>query len=882
MRFTRLSTLFLLCSMFIINLVVSYFYYTLCIEEIVSLSNQIKIGVSNKYNYTREQYKALVDGTIALVRIPWITIPMVARSRYMSILSNISRQFESDTADATIRKQPYGILLSGPPGSGKTTLAIKLSQHLLTVMGEIPSADKIVTLNETDEYQSEYRSDHKVVIFDDLDQETSSVGNTKNPYRKIIDFINNIRKTALNPNLEMKGSVQIQPDIVIITTNNKLQTQDGFGQIIGCPTWVKFPGAIMRRLKSNICADLRNGERVYGYFSENNPKLRNLEKASKYMELFNEIDINDLFSLVEKDFIQHMNDQESFIKYVNDSFEPTIKESPSKMLLKHMSLSIPMTIKDLFRGWNWSKERQIVAQASQDSFIKYVNHSYKFTFKQLSSKIFLQYMPLSIPMTIKDLFRRWNRPKDRELVAHASQDENIKISNLKSEQSIDKPIIQSYNSDDFFSDHFNQIDLTNMIITDNEPSLSLQAQFYIKHHSRRGGIGYDKSVFEYIINNNSDHRMSQYYAIFLGGYIEGSYSSIYGIDRVHLLYGNGPSFDPNKVALELISIDEVKIIYNIKQRESLTSKIQCKRRLISNKSPDDKDELVAHSSNEIDSKYFEHIILTILSFVILILFSSYHISLLFIMICFIIIYIINMHHELEIIQFEIGNIKLQKLGQDTHIIRIEGLLTSKTSKTFPKTIETHKQYEKDFDLDLPSNITVCDDNNSSHSTQLNSNNIDDHKVLVENLSLKLKSFIESEYLGSDLLIRQKELKVICLTKSWINPFFIHKNKINLCKGSCPSFKECYAQMLAYYHYIQGFPEDILVYREVSIEDVGSCDLVFYNKSTNTFSFLEAKIKGDLHVKSQSQSRCTSFRKVYPDFESKGFCYTRVTGLKRTV
>ena len=820
MRFTRLSTLFLLCSMFIINLVVSYFYYTLCIEEIVSLSNQIKIGVSNKYNYTREQYKALVDGTIALVRIPWITIPMVARSRYMSILSNISRQFESDTADATIRKQPYGILLSGPPGSGKTTLAIKLSQHLLTVMGEIPSADKIVTLNETDEYQSEYRSDHKVVIFDDLDQETSSVGNTKNPYRKIIDFINNIRKTALNPNLEMKGSVQIQPDIVIITTNNKLQTQDGFGQIIGCPTWVKFPGAIMRRLKSNICADLRNGERVYGYFSENNPKLRNLEKASKYMELFNEIDINDLFSLVEKDFIQHMNDQESFIKYVNDSFEPTIKESPSKMLLKHMSLSIPMTIKDLFRGWNWSKERQIVAQASQDSFIKYVNHSYKFTFKQLSSKIFLQYMPLSIPMTIKDLFRRWNRPKDRELVAHASQDENIKISNLKNEQSIDKPIIQSYNSDDFFSDHFNQIDLTNVIITDNEPSLSLQAQFYIKHHSRRGGIGYDKSVFEYIINNNSDHRMSQYYAIFLGGYIEGSYSSIYGIDRVYLLYGNGPSFDPNKVALELISIDEVKIIYNIKQRESLTSKIQCKRRLISNKSPDDKDELVAHSSNE--------------------------------------------------------------LGQDTHIIRIEGLLTSKTFKTFPKTIETHKQYEKDFDLDLPSNITVCDDNNSSHSTQLNSNNIDDHKVLVENLSLKLKSFIESEYLGSDLLIRQKELKVICLTKSWINPFFIHKNKINLCKGSCPSFKECYAQMLAYYHYIQGFPEDILVYREVSIEDVGSCDLVFYNKSTNTFSFLEAKIKGDLHVKSQSQSRCTSFRKVYPDFESKGFCYTRVTGLKRTV
>jgi hypothetical protein len=42
------------------------------------------------------------------------------------------------------------------------------------------------------------------------------------PYRKIIDFINNIRKTSLNPNLEMKGKVFIEPDLVIVTTNRAL------------------------------------------------------------------------------------------------------------------------------------------------------------------------------------------------------------------------------------------------------------------------------------------------------------------------------------------------------------------------------------------------------------------------------------------------------------------------------------------------------------------------------------------------------------------------------------------------------------------------------------------------------------------------------------
>ena len=111
-RVVRWSTLFILFIIFITNLIISYFYYTLCIEEIVSLSNQLKIGVSNKYNYTREQYRALVDGTIALIRLPWPVIPMVARSRYMKNLSDISKQFESEIADATLRRQPYGILLS--------------------------------------------------------------------------------------------------------------------------------------------------------------------------------------------------------------------------------------------------------------------------------------------------------------------------------------------------------------------------------------------------------------------------------------------------------------------------------------------------------------------------------------------------------------------------------------------------------------------------------------------------------------------------------------------------------------------------------------------------------------------------------------------------
>lgn len=174
---------------------------------------------------SRVQYLEEVEAAILQCELSMSWVPVQSYSSYSRIytdLCNMQVSMRMNTSTGTLRESPFVVNLYGPTGIGKTGLAMMLATHILKVNDLTVSGQNVVVLNETDEFQSEYKSDIPAVIFDDIANAKSTCNDTINPVRKLIDFANNIEKKALNPNLALKGNVSIRPKVIITTTNSKL------------------------------------------------------------------------------------------------------------------------------------------------------------------------------------------------------------------------------------------------------------------------------------------------------------------------------------------------------------------------------------------------------------------------------------------------------------------------------------------------------------------------------------------------------------------------------------------------------------------------------------------------------------------------------------
>lgn len=147
-----------------------------------------------------------------------------------------------------VRTKPYGVAIFGGSAVGKTIINSIITKVLLTANGFESSKQHVVTLNDSDPYQSEFRTFHNAVTMDDF-------GNTKadkyetSPTAKIIDFLNNVPKAALSPIAELKGNVMIRPKLVSVTTNVKRLLSNLFSN---------EPVSILRRFEVHLDVRLRD------------------------------------------------------------------------------------------------------------------------------------------------------------------------------------------------------------------------------------------------------------------------------------------------------------------------------------------------------------------------------------------------------------------------------------------------------------------------------------------------------------------------------------------------------------------------------------------------------------------------------------------------
>lgn len=249
------------------------------------------------------------------------------------LLSKLRTQLIMAQKQSCIREKPYGILIHGGSGVGKTAVNGILLKILSKANGFSSSKESMVTLNEADKYMSEYNACHTAVTLDDFCNMKPEFYDGS-PCEQIITFLNNVPKAAIKAEAELKGNVMIQPKFVTVTTNVKHLHAGKFSS---------EPASILRRFEIILDVKLRPEwvDRQTQVFNKNMVKpgqfipdawhidiqyvsiIRNAGDTTDTYEFVNIQENASIFDVIEylkKDSLKHFASQVSFVSSMESMY----------------------------------------------------------------------------------------------------------------------------------------------------------------------------------------------------------------------------------------------------------------------------------------------------------------------------------------------------------------------------------------------------------------------------------------------------------------------------------------------------------------------------------------------------------------------------------
>jgi len=216
-------------------------------------SQKTRVDLGRKAEIDDESYDRRVQECIGTTLSLLNACKSNERAYYSSRLAILREIQTSRTLSKKegIRVKPYGILLFGSSGVGKSAIANALTRYILQINSFDYSPRAVIALNMEDKYQSEFATHHKGVIFDDICN-TALDRTDGSPTLPVIMFLNNMTMAALNANADMKGNVMIEPKVVTATTNVKDLLSN---QLSNEPLSInrRFEVTITQRVRSEFC-----------------------------------------------------------------------------------------------------------------------------------------------------------------------------------------------------------------------------------------------------------------------------------------------------------------------------------------------------------------------------------------------------------------------------------------------------------------------------------------------------------------------------------------------------------------------------------------------------------------------------------------------------